>query len=132
MGAQPLNALSFVAWPIDSLGLDPPGRIFEGGANHADVPLLDGVEGYLKEGLCPGGTRRNLDHAAPNVDFDGSFDEAHQLLLADAQTSGGLLIAVEAEKLGMLLAELKGQGVPVRAVIGEVRSTDTPGRIRVE
>ncbi len=100
--------------------------------SYGDVPLLDGVENFLKDGLCPGGTRRNLDHAAPNVHFDAKFDEAHQLVLADAQTSGGLLIAVEAAKLDNLLQELKEHRVPMQAVIGEIEAANISARIRVE
>ncbi|UMB69488.1 selenide, water dikinase SelD [Mycobacterium paraterrae] len=58
------------------------------------VPYLDGAREALAAGYVSGGTRRNLDWVAPHVDLSGiSEDEA--LLLADAQTSGGLLIAGE-------------------------------------
>ena len=60
----------------------------------AAVPYLDGAREALKAGYVSGGTRRNLDWVAPHVDLTAvSDDEA--LLLADAQTSGGLLIAGE-------------------------------------
>jgi len=60
----------------------------------AAVPYLDGAREALKAGYVSGGTRRNLDWVAPHVDLTRvSDDEA--LLLADAQTSGGLLIAGE-------------------------------------
>jgi len=95
------------------------------------VPLLAGVEGYLADGLCPGGTRRNLDFAAPAVQFAARFDEAQRLLLADAQTSGGLLIAVSESRLAALLAALAARAVAVRAVIGRVERADIAGRITV-
>jgi selenide,water dikinase len=60
----------------------------------AAVPYLDGARDALRDGFVSGGTRRNLDWVAPHVDLSAvSDDEA--LLLADAQTSGGLLIAGE-------------------------------------
>ncbi len=60
----------------------------------AAVPYLDGAREALAAGYVSGGTRRNLDWVAPHVDLSAvSEDEA--LLLADAQTSGGLLIAGE-------------------------------------
>ncbi len=99
---------------------------------YADVPLLDGVEKFLAEGLCPGGTRRNLEHAAPNALFADHLSEERQLLLADAQTSGGLLIAVAEENLEALLAGLAERNVPVQAVIGRIEPADQPGRIVVE
>jgi selenide,water dikinase len=99
--------------------------------DYAAVPLFDGVEAMLEDGLCPGGTRRNLDHAAPDVDFPDALDEPRRLLLADAQTSGGLLMAVAEDNLGGLLDGLAERDVPVRAVIGRVEKTDRPGRITV-
>jgi len=60
----------------------------------AAVPYLDGAREALKAGYVSGGTRRNLDWVAPHVDLS-AVDEIEALLLADAQTSGGLLIAGE-------------------------------------
>jgi selenide,water dikinase len=60
----------------------------------AAVPYIDGARDALKDGYVSGGTRRNLDWVRPHVDLSAvSDDEA--LLLADAQTSGGLLVAGE-------------------------------------
>jgi len=58
----------------------------------AAVPLLAGAREFAKEGFVSGGTRRNLDWVRPHLD-PSSYDETEQLLLADAQTSGGLLLA---------------------------------------
>ena len=58
------------------------------------VPYIDGAREALKAGYVSGGTRRNLDWVAPHVDLS-AVDEDDALLLADAQTSGGLLIAGE-------------------------------------
>jgi selenide,water dikinase len=60
----------------------------------AAVPYLTGARQALAEGFVSGGTRRNLDWVRPHSDLSAvSDDEA--LLLADAQTSGGLLLAGE-------------------------------------
>ena len=59
----------------------------------AAVPYLDGAREALRDGYVSGGTRRNLDWVRPHIELSVSEDEA--LLLADAQTSGGLLIAGE-------------------------------------
>ena len=99
--------------------------------DYANVPLFDGVEAMLEDGLCPGGTRRNLDHAAPDVAFSDALDEPRRLLLADAQTSGGLLMAVAEARCDALLDGLAERNVPVRAVIGRVEDADRPGRISV-
>ncbi|GHI01885.1 selenide, water dikinase [Streptomyces cellostaticus] len=60
----------------------------------AAVPYLDGAREAVRDGYVSGGTRRNLDWVAPFTDF-GATDEDTRLLLADAQTSGGLLVAGE-------------------------------------
>ncbi|MBE1530247.1 selenide, water dikinase SelD [Actinomadura algeriensis] len=68
------------------------------------VPYLDGARAAVRDGFVSGGTRRNLDWVAVHTDF-GAADEETRLLLADAQTSGGLLVAGE---------------VPGHPVIGEL------------
>ncbi|MDO0929232.1 selenide, water dikinase SelD [Streptomyces sp. TG1A-8] len=60
----------------------------------AAVPYLDGAREAVRDGYVSGGTRRNLEWVAPRTDF-GTTDEDTRLLLADAQTSGGLLVAGE-------------------------------------
>ncbi len=60
----------------------------------AAVPYLDGARQALRDGYVSGGTRRNLDWVRPHADLS-AIDEAEALLLADAQTSGGLLVAGE-------------------------------------
>jgi selenide,water dikinase len=71
----------------------------------AAVPYLDGAREALAAGYVSGGTRRNLDWVRPHTDATGVAEE-ELLLLADAQTSGGLLVAGE---------------VPGYPVIGELR-----------
>ena len=56
------------------------------------VPFIPGATALAREGVAAGGTRRNHAFVDPHVDW-GRLDEPEQLLLADAQTSGGLLIA---------------------------------------
>jgi selenide,water dikinase len=60
----------------------------------AAVPCLDGAREAVRDGYVSGGTRRNLEWVAPFTDF-GDTDADTRLLLADAQTSGGLLVAGE-------------------------------------
>jgi selenide,water dikinase len=72
----------------------------------AAVPYLDGARQALAAGYVPGGTRRNLAWVAPHMDLS-SVTETEALLLADAQTSGGLLLAGEipgAPVIGELVA----------------------------
>jgi selenide, water dikinase len=62
--------------------------------DHAAVPLIDGTRTAARAGHMPGGSRRNLDWVRPHTDANG-VSEDDLLLLADAQTSGGLLVAGE-------------------------------------
>ncbi len=61
----------------------------------AAVPHLAGVRESLAAGFVPGGSRRNLDWVAPHLSAGPGIDDTELLLLADAQTSGGLLVAGE-------------------------------------
>jgi selenide,water dikinase len=92
------------------------------------IPVLTGALDLADRGVVPGGTRRNLEHAAAFTDF-GGLSAARSLVLADAQTSGGLLIAVAPSRAERLIAALRAEGTPVAAVIGEI--TRGSGRIRV-
>ena len=94
------------------------------------VPVLPGVWELLEQGVAPGGTHRNLQSVAGSAQWHPDLSEQEQLLLCDAQTSGGLLIAVAADKQDELLAELKSTGVASAVVVGRV--TEEPvGQIQV-
>jgi selenide, water dikinase len=62
--------------------------------DHAAVPLIEGTRAAIRAGHIPGGSQRNLDWVLPHTNTD-TVDEEDLLLLADAQTSGGLLVAGE-------------------------------------
>jgi selenide,water dikinase len=79
--------------------------------NVAAIPVLDGVRTLAEDGLIPGGSRRNLRSVEPQLDR-GSTDELDVLLLADAQTSGGLVFGVDAEHLDSTMSALAADGVP--------------------
>lgn len=86
------------------------------------VPLLPGVRECAITGSVPGGTRRNLQYLRPHIDFETSIDEVDQLLLCDAQTSGGLLFAIDPAACHDLLRALEQANV-MAALIGAI----TPG-----
>ncbi len=94
------------------------------------VPVLPGAWELLEQGVAPGGTHRNLLSVAGSAQWHPDLSEQEQLLLCDAQTSGGLLIAVAAEKQEELLDELKSTGVAGAVVVGRI--TEGPvGQIQV-
>ena len=96
------------------------------------IPVFDGVWELLEQDIAPAGTRRNLSSADRFLDWDATIDDATKLLLCDAQTSGGLLIAAAPEKVDRLLAELKGRGVESRDVIGEILPSSALGGRRLQ
>ena len=102
------------------------------------VPVLPGVQPLAEKGHVPGGTKRNLEDVANAVDW-GDCDEITRTVLADAQTSGGLLIALPAEAAEALMDEIRGsmpelpsvqETGSVPAIIGAIEDGD-PGTIRV-
>jgi selenide,water dikinase len=97
--------------------------------NH--VPVLGGVRARVREGIFPGGTRKNLEFYGSHVDWAEDVEETDRLVLADAQTSGGLLISVAKERSEDLLNGLAGRGLTVRAEIGEILPAEDASRILV-
>ena len=83
----------------------------------ADVPLFPGARELAVAGVIAGGSRRNLKAAARFTSF-GDVEEADRIVLADAQTSGGLLIAIDPPLEAALLQALSEEGVS-GASIGE-------------
>jgi len=89
-----------------------------------DVPILEDAWDLVRRGAIPGGTQRNQAALEGVVTWEG-IDEDAQVLLCDAQTSGGLLIAVPEGRLERLFRALRAGGVPVVADVGEITG---PGR----
>jgi selenide,water dikinase len=83
------------------------------------VPILDAARRHAENDCIPGGTRANLASVQDRVDF-GGISETLQLLLADAQTSGGLLAAVDPEAVEEITRALEEAGVQTVSVIGEI------------
>jgi selenide,water dikinase len=93
------------------------------------VPVLDQAWDLARQDVIPGGTRRNLASVADLVDWPEPVTPTEQLVLADAQTSGGLLLAVDPTAAEALLADLRRRGVAAATVIGQF--TDRHRRIEV-
>ena len=94
----------------------------------ARVPVLPEAVELAAAGVLPGGSRRNEDAHATFVDIRG-LGEEQRAVLFDAQTSGGLLIAIAEEKLDALLSGFEQRGLQGAAVIGSLVEGD--GRIEV-
>jgi len=91
---------------------------------------MKGALALTAAGNVPGGTTRNLAELGDDVEFAEEVGQAVRTLLADAQTSGGLLMSVPPETAPALVAALERRA-PAAAVIGEVVA-GRPGHIRVD
>jgi len=86
----------------------------------AAVPVLPGAADLAGRGAVAGGTARNLEWLADKVRWAPTIDDTTRILLADAQTSGGLLIAVVPERAAALEHAMRARGVESIARIGEI------------
>ena len=96
--------------------------------NAGNIAFLPGAKLYAEDGIIPDGTRRNLAWVEDQIDA-GSYGETDLLLLADAQTSGGLIFGVDKANSGDACAELNERGVAA-VVIGETRAGTGTIRLR--
>ena len=87
------------------------------------IPFLKGAQRYAREWIFPGGSSDNRLFYAEHVGFSPTLDEASQMLLFDAQTSGGLLLAVPGDRLQGMLRRATELNQPLW-VIGEVIQGD--------
>ena len=88
------------------------------------VPLLPGAKDLVEQGISPGGTYRNLESVGREAQWHASISAEEQLLLCDAQTSGGLLISLPGDRADQLMQELGARDV-MAAVVGTI--TDQAG-----
>ena len=94
---------------------------------YADViPVLPDVWELLHEGYVPGGTKRNLTAIENVVAWHPSIDAATRTLFVDAQTSGGLLIAIPPEDEAAMCQALKSKGVLDAVTIGRITAPGVP------
>jgi selenide,water dikinase len=92
------------------------------------IPLLHEAIDLAGRGVLPAGSRRNLDALGDRVDTS-DLDRARRAVIFDAQTSGGLLIAIEPQRTDALLAALTERGVEDAAKVGRLVPGD--GSVRV-
>ena len=95
----------------------------------AAVPVLEGVHELAEKDVVPGGSKANLRWVQPNVSFAAGLRDTTPIVLADAQTNGGLLAAVDAARADALVATLRAAGVEA-VRIGDVVAGE-PARLEV-
>jgi selenide,water dikinase len=97
---------------------------------HVDqVPVLAEAWEFARQDVVPGGTRRNMSYLADKVVWGPGVDETDRIVLCDAQTSGGLLVAVPPERAAEFHDALVNLGTLATAEIGSIVEGD---RIVVE
>ncbi len=84
------------------------------------VPVLPDAWPLVRNGVCPGGTKRNRQSLEGKVEWAPGLTDEDQLILCDAQTSGGLLIAVSEEKSARLVERLRAAKTLAASRIGEI------------
>lgn len=94
------------------------------------VPVLPPAWDYVRAEIAPGGTYANRRFLADWVHYEEGISKEEQLVLCDAQTSGGLLAAVAPDLAERAVKELQQAGTPCAAVVGKIDETGK-GEIRV-
>jgi selenide,water dikinase len=94
------------------------------------VPMLEAAREYATMGLVPAGSYANRNFCAKSLVIDPRLDPVLLDICSDAQTNGGLLIAIDGGETETLIKRLHGAGVTAAAVVGEV-SASGKGTIRV-
>ncbi len=95
------------------------------------VPVISAARDYVQNGIAPGGTHANRRFLARWVDYDADLAEWEQLLLCDAQTSGGLLAALPRDSATEVVRDLQALGLARAAVVGAIDDGES-GHIRVK
>jgi selenide, water dikinase len=95
------------------------------------VPLLDGVLPLAEAGVVPGGSRRNLARALTMSEVAPEVSEAVQILLGDAQTSGGLLLCLPEDRADEAVRRLREEGYEKAAVIGRLARATGTAKMRI-
>ena len=83
------------------------------------IPIIHEVLNFSKAGIIPGGSKKNLKFNVNDINFHNDLDEYKKLILADAQTSGGLLISCPKENSSKLIKELNKNSKYKSKIIGE-------------
>lgn len=90
-----------------------------------DLIFMNGVRELADQGIIPGGTKRNFDFVKNEVVFGPAISETEQYMIADAQTSGGLLVSLPANSVNHYIKNVSDRQFFTPIVIGEITEKDT-------
>ncbi len=88
--------------------------------NIENIPYINGVKNLAIAACIPGGTNNNYEFTASKIKYDNKISEIDKLILNDAQTSGGLLICIDAKHKTKAIEYAKNIGLTYFAEIGTV------------
>jgi len=87
---------------------------------YKDIPFINKTEELAKQGVIPGGTKKNLSYVSDKVNFSELMLDYQKLMLADSQTSGGLLISIPEEFSEELISNLREQKCLAYNIVGKI------------
>lgn len=85
-----------------------------------NIPVLKGLDKYISSGMIPGGTMKNKENYSCGVEKKQGIPSEQEIILYDAQTSGGLLLAIEPEQAEKAKTILYQQGFTLSQIIGKI------------
>ena len=88
--------------------------------NYSNIPKIAGITSMVLSGYIPGGSKRNLETCQKFTKFSGRLSETEKIILADAQTSGGLLISLSVKNAEKFVTRLKNESDMEVSIIGEI------------
>jgi len=88
--------------------------------DYSQLEFLPSVITLINQGIVPGGTKRNLEYLKNKVGFSNKMKNFEKLLCADAQTSGGLLIAIPPDKAKKYIVQFNKLSSIKAVIIGEI------------
>ncbi|GAA0315174.1 selenide, water dikinase SelD [Bacillus carboniphilus] len=98
---------------------------------YEDIPMLEGTKELAAQGIIPGGSKSNHKWLQPDVEYNPTLSEVDQLILCDAITSGGLLVAIPENQAKEYVQSLNNQAYFKAAIIGTVKEKQTNAYIQV-
>lgn len=84
------------------------------------VPMLEGTMELARDGVVPGGSKSNHKWLLDDIDYDTTITPEEQMILCDAITSGGLLVALPEQEAKRYVEELQKEGITAASIIGKV------------
>ena len=96
-----------------------------------NIPIIEGLSKYINLGMLPGGTQKNLEIYSCLVEKNKNISLEENIILFDAQTSGGLLISIKPNQAEQAKKLLNQQGFSSTQIIGKIIKTHSSKKIRI-